>query len=129
MSKRKILIIDDDQEFLAIVKSSLEKTGEYEVRVESIGQRALPVAIEYKPHLIFLDILMPGMDGGEVASHLKAQSELKYVPLVFLTALVRKDEASARENYIDKYDFITRLPHKQELIGFMEQLLLGKKPE
>ena len=127
MSKRKILVIDDEQDFLGLVTSNLEKTNEYEVRAESIARRAVAVAIEFKPDLILLDINMPDMDGGEVASQIRSQSELKYIPLVFLTALVRKDEASSREEYLDKHNFITKLPHKEQLIDCIEGLLLGRK--
>ncbi|MCX8156349.1 MAG: response regulator [Verrucomicrobiae bacterium] len=92
MEKKRILIIDDEATFTRMVRLNLEKTGKYEVREENRGRRGAAAAREFKPHLIFLDVIMPDADGGEVAAHIQADNRLKDVPIVFLTATVSKRE-------------------------------------
>lgn len=92
MEKKRILIIDDEATFTRMVRLNLEKTGKYEVREENRGRRGAAAARDFKPHLIFLDVIMPDADGGEVAAHIQADNRLKNVPIVFLTATVSKRE-------------------------------------
>jgi two-component system, OmpR family, response regulator len=91
--KRRILIIDDEVSFARMVKLNLEKTGAFEVRTENIATSALPAAREFKPDLIILDVIMPSMDGGDVASQIKRDRNLRNTPIIFLTATVSKREA------------------------------------
>ena len=93
--KTKILIVDDEVSFARMVKLNLEKAGAYEVRVENKASYALAAAREFRPDLIFLDVIMPNMDGGDVANQIKRDRNLKDTPIVFLTATVSKHEAGA----------------------------------
>jgi len=95
ITKRKILIIDDEPGFTHMVRLTLENTGFYDVREENKPLLALSTAHEFKPDLIFLDVLMPDMDGGDVAAKLKADPEFRNTPVVFLTATVPKREANS----------------------------------
>jgi len=95
MEKKRILIIDDETGFTRLLKLTLEKTGKYVVREESDGTKAREVAREFKPDLILLDIVMPKIDGGDVASALKADPALSKIPIVFLTAIVSQQEATS----------------------------------
>src|SRR6266498_4689477 len=92
-AKKRILIIDDEASFARIVKLNLEKTGTFEVRVENKAAYAVPAAREFKPDLILLDVIMPSMDGGDVANQIKRDRNLKGTPIIFLTATVSKREA------------------------------------
>jgi len=76
-----------------MVKLNLEKTGFFEVREENKATYAIPAAREFKPDLILLDVIMPTMDGGDVAAHIKADRHLRDIPVVFLTATVSQREA------------------------------------
>src|SRR5207247_2593759 len=91
--KKRILIIDDEASFARMVKLNLEKTGAFEVHVEHKAAYALPAAREFKPDLILLDVIMPAMDGGDVANQIKRDRNLKDTPIIFLTATVSKREA------------------------------------
>jgi len=91
--KKKILIIDDEVSFARMVKLNLEKTGGFEVRTENRAAAAVAAAREFRPDLILLDVIMPGMDGGDVANKIKRDQNLKSTPVVFLTATVSKHEA------------------------------------
>jgi len=95
MDKKRILIIDDETSFTRMVKINLEKTGEFEVREENRALNGVSSAREFKPDLILLDVVMPGMDGGDVAQHIRNDRNLKDIPIVFLTATVSPREAGA----------------------------------
>src|SRR4051812_18766106 len=93
MEKKRILIVDDEATFTRMVKLNLEATGEFEVREEHRATAALTTAREFKPDLILLDVIMPSMDGGDLANLIKNDRMLKGTPIVFLTATVSKREA------------------------------------
>lgn len=91
--KKRILIVDDEVSFTRMVKLNLEKSGAFEVRAENKATSALPAAREFKPDLIILDVIMPGMDGGDVSNQIKRDRNLRETPIIFLTATVSKREA------------------------------------
>jgi len=95
MDKRRILIVDDEPSFTRMVRLNLEKTGLYEVKEENSAIRAVATARAFRPHLILLDVVMPELDGGDVAQQIRKQPRLKNVPIVFITAIVGKAEAGA----------------------------------
>ncbi len=119
MRKKKILVIDDEPSFTRVLKLYLEKTGTYEVRDENRGKMALAAAKQFKPDLILLDIVMPDMDGGEVASNIIADEALKDTPIVFLTAAVAKDE----EGTISGRPFIAKPVNAEEVVHCIEKNL------
>lgn len=97
MDKKKILVVDDEETFVEMVKMNLEGTERYKVMVETEGTKAVARAKQFKPDLIFLDVIMPDMDGGEIAQNMKNDEELKDIPIVFLTAILREGEAVSKK--------------------------------
>jgi DNA-binding response OmpR family regulator len=95
MDKKRILIVDDEATFTRMVKLNLEATGEFEVREEHRATAALATARDFKPHLILLDVIMPSMDGGDLANLLRNDRMLRDTPIIFLTATVSSREAGA----------------------------------
>jgi CheY-like chemotaxis protein len=93
--KRRILIVDDDRDSTHVIKILLEKVGPYRVLEESDATKAYQSARSFKPDLIFLDVVMPEADGGDVAAKIEADPTLRRTPIIFLTALVTKAEAKA----------------------------------
>ena len=91
---RKILVVDDEEGFTKLLKMNLEKEGVYEVRVENVSANALNAAHEFLPDLVLLDIVMPGLDGGDVAGQLQEDPMLKNIPIIMMTALVSQEETS-----------------------------------
>lgn len=89
---KRILIVDDEATFTRMVRMNLEQTGRFEVREENKAANAIATAKEFNPDLILLDVIMPAMDGGELASLMKTDPELSQIPIVFLTATVSKNE-------------------------------------
>ncbi|HYR57902.1 MAG TPA: response regulator [Chthoniobacteraceae bacterium] len=92
--KRRIFIVDDESGFTRLLKLTLERTGRYIVREENDGTAAWLAAREFKPDIIFLDIVMPKIDGGEVAQKIRSDPTLEKVPIIFLTAIVSQRETT-----------------------------------
>jgi len=86
-SKLKILIVEDDEFLRSLTAKRLEKEG-YVVAVAVDGESAA----QERPDLIFLDLLLPGLDGFEVLGKLKANTELKVVPVVVFSNLGQKED-------------------------------------
>ena len=80
-----ILVVDDDEDIREILKYNLEKEN-HTVRTVSDGLKCLTEVNKYKPDLILLDVMMPGMDGIEVCEQLKSSTENKDILICFLTA-------------------------------------------
>ncbi len=90
----RILVVDDETGFTKLLKMNLEKTERYEVRVENDSTKALNAAHEFLPDVVLLDIVMPGMDGGDVAAQMQDDPLLQSIPVVMMTALVSQEETS-----------------------------------
>src|SRR5215471_18530165 len=93
--KRRILIVDDDVNSTHLVKVLLERSGPYLVLEENDSTKADQTAHNFKPDVILLDIVMPKMDGGELATQIESNRELHDIPIIFLTALVTHGEAKS----------------------------------
>ena len=93
--KRRILIVDDDANSTHLVKILLERSGPYHVLEENDPTKADQTAHDFKPDVILLDIVMPKMDGGELATQIESDRELHDTPIIFLTALVTHGEAKS----------------------------------
>ena len=92
MSKRRVLIVDDDVNLSRLAGMILENSGKYEVMMVNESARALAAAIQFKAELMLLDVDMPGKCGGDLAREAAMDSRLRDVPILFLTGLVRRDE-------------------------------------
>ena len=121
MEKRKILIVDDEASFIDIVKINLERTGNYIVRTESDGTKGVAAALEFKPDMILLDIIMPDISGDEIAIQLQKEEQTKGIPIVFLTAVVKKEEEALHGGIIGGKTFIAKPTTVQELINVIEK--------
>src|SRR6266513_1668857 len=125
--KRRILIVDNDRDTTHLVKILLEKTGRYSVLEENDATKAHQSAQNFRPDLILLDIVMPEKDGGEVAAQIHADPELQRTPVIFLTALVTKAEASAGLR-IQSHRFLAKPVNIPELITGIEENLAAAAP-
>lgn len=84
-NKTRILIVDDEEDITEFLRYNLEKE-DYEVEVAMDGESALKIAPRFDPHLVILDIMMPGMDGIEVCDRMRSMPEFNNTIIVFLTA-------------------------------------------
>lgn len=85
MNNYKILIVDDEPDILEFLSYNLKKEN-FEVYLSSNGNEAIDVALKARPHLILLDVMMPGMDGIETCERLRSLPGLQGVIIAFLTA-------------------------------------------
>jgi two-component system alkaline phosphatase synthesis response regulator PhoP len=81
----KILIVDDEEDILNLLKYNLEKDG-YTVSTAIDGTQALSLMYSFRPNLVLLDVMMPGMDGIEVCQQIRSKSEFHDTIITFLTA-------------------------------------------
>ncbi|MEE4356440.1 MAG: hybrid sensor histidine kinase/response regulator [Desulfococcaceae bacterium] len=81
-----VLVVDDDPNNLTVLFDVLD-TGNYEIRIAKNGERCLEIVQHEKTDLILLDVMMPGMNGFEVCSRLKADRNTRDIPVIFMTAL------------------------------------------
>jgi CheY-like chemotaxis protein len=123
MSKKKILLVDDEPALTRMLRLNLEQTGRYEVREEHRGADALRAAREFRPDLIFLDVMMPDMGGDEIAEQLKQDPELSKIKYAFLTAIVTKRETGAGAAQISGEIFIAKPVKRDELLAAVQELL------
>jgi DNA-binding response OmpR family regulator len=108
MNKKRILIVDDEAGFTRMLKLNLEQTTHYEVRVENNATKALEAARQFEPNLILLDVMMPDIDGGELAARFRENPRWDKVPIVFLTAAAKKNEVSAHGGTIGGLQFLAK---------------------
>lgn len=85
MSTAKLLVVDDEQDLLELLRYNLEKEG-YRVTCVTTGEQALSRAVQDLPDLIVLDLMLPGLDGLEVCRKLKSHPSTTKVPIIMLTA-------------------------------------------
>ena len=123
MEPKKILVVDDESTITRLLKLNLEETGAYLVREENFGAKAYAAARDFKPDLILLDVMMPDMDGGDVAAQLQADPLLNGVPIIFLTAAVKKEELSARGGFIGGFPYIAKPLDVKGVLAQIEERL------
>lgn len=85
MAKETILIVDDEEDILQLIRYNLEKEG-YRVLSTTSGEQALIEAKRHLPNLLILDLMLPGVDGIEVCTQLRAYEETKLIPILMVTA-------------------------------------------
>lgn len=123
-----LLIVDDMPENLSMLGELLRDAG-YRVRVANSGRLALRhAAQEPRPDLILLDVMMPGMDGYEVLSHLRQQSATQDIPVIFITAL---DDARDEERGLETgaADYITKPIRPAVVLARVRSQLLVKQAQ
>jgi len=120
MNRCRILSIDDNPDNNEIIQEIL--CDDYEVRIASSGEEGLEVASEFKPHLILLDIMMPGIDGYETCRRIKADPTLKDTIVIMVSAKELVDDKV--EGYeVGAYDYITKPFSEEDLKDSVEYFL------
>ena len=92
MSVKKILIIDDEEDFCRALKKSLEMKSSFQVLTATRGKEGMRLAKTQQPDLILLDIMMPDMAGTEVAEKLSDDPATASIPIIFVTAIIQQNE-------------------------------------
>jgi len=118
MSKSKILVIDDEPTILTLVSAYLKPEG-YEVYTASDGPSGLKAARAYKPDLVVLDIMLPGMDGIELLTHLRRESD---VYVIMLTAKSEETDKIVGLS-VGADDYVTKPFSARELVARIKAAL------
>ncbi len=118
---KKIVIIDDEEHFCILIKKNLERTGEYEVSTATDGETGIKLVKDIRPDLVLLDVIMPGMDGGDVVAEIRRDQSIQDTPVVFLTAIVREAEDSPQASFTKGYAILAKTVTVEELLACIKR--------
>jgi DNA-binding response OmpR family regulator len=119
---KKILLVDDEPALTRMMKLNLERIGKFEVFTENSGPKAVEAVRKYQPDLIFLDVMMPGKSGDDIAHELRQDKDLASIPIVFLTAIVSRDETDVLGSTIGGNRFLAKPVKSEELLEVIEEM-------
>lgn len=111
----KVLVIDDSKTIRRTAEALLKKEG-FEVLTAEDGYEALPKIVDFRPHIIFVDIMMPRLDGYQTCALIKHNQAFKKTPVIMLSS---KDGLfdRARGRLVGAEDYVTKPFSKDELLG------------
>ena len=122
MAKKKVMVIDDEQDFLSIVKTNLEETNNYEVKTLASAKDLISEVYSFEPDVILLDILMPAVGGVEACEILNNDPVGKHTPIIIVSALFKdQDKYSAYKEGIN--DYLVKPVGKNDLIAAIEKAI------
>ncbi len=103
----RVLYVEDEPDIQVVARLALEVLGGFTVEICSSGEEAMVRAPDFKPQLILLDVMMPGMDGPTTLKRLRVLPQFSATPVVFMTAKVQPDEV-ARYKALGAVDVIPK---------------------
>jgi len=125
MAKEKILVVDDEQDLVKLIRYHLEKEG-YKLLSAYNGEDALSLARKERPELVILDLMLPGIDGLEVCKKLKADQALSHTAIIMLTA--KGEEADITTGLkLGADDYMTKPFSPKELVARAQAVLRRAK--
>jgi CheY-like chemotaxis protein len=129
MDKKKILVVDDEKKIRELLDLRLSSAG-YEVLQAKHGEEGVEQAKEHLPDLILMDVMMPRMDGGEAVKCLEEDPATKDIPVIFLTAIITKEEEDNQAFGIQldtgKHRFIAKPFDPENLLNEIKKALDGE---
>ncbi len=119
--EKRILVVDDSETIRRTAEALLKKEN-YQVTVAEDGLRAFAAIVDFKPQIIFLDIMMPRLDGYQVCSVIKNNPEYSHIPVIMLSS---KDNIfdKARGRVSGSEFFMSKPFSKEELVSVVNQHL------
>ena len=119
MEPLRILVVDDEPSFTRMLKMSLERRG-FKVMTENTGAFAYKVALDFEPDFIFLDVIMPDVDGGDIAAKLRGNPKFKDTPIVFLTAAISRETTRVKGNIVGGQTYLAKPTTVNEVLKCIE---------
>ena len=116
--KRKVLLVDDDEELVELISDVLKGDGRFEVRVASNGFAAGMVVKEYRPDLVVLDVMLPDINGRDVCKLIRSDPTLEGVRIICISGMVEEDKVGELKK-ADADDFMQKPFDVEELIERM----------
>ena len=120
--KKKVLCIEDEKEMIDLIKLILERRG-FEVLGALGGKEGLEVIRREKPDLILLDLMMPEVDGWEVFRQMRADEQLKDIPVIVVTAKAQSIDKVLGLHIAKVDDYVTKPFGPQELLKSVNKVL------
>ena len=120
--KKKVVCIEDEPEMIDLVKLILGRKG-FELTGANGGREGLEAVRRVKPDLVLLDLMMPDMDGWEVYQQIKADEELKNIPVIVVTAKAQSIDKVLGLHIAKVDDYVTKPFGPQELLQSVERVL------
>jgi two-component system, cell cycle response regulator len=105
-TRSNILLVDDNPDKLKLLEAALRLAG-YQVSTASDGQEALAVLDSFQPDLVITDVMMPRMNGYELAEKIRSNPRTKFIPVIMQTAAGRKSEDLLRASVVGALGYIT----------------------
>ena len=128
MKKKKVMVVDDEQDFLKVVQLNLEGTGKYEVLTLSSAEDLVSQVHSFQPDVILLDIMMPGTGGIEACEMLNRDSAGSNIPIIVISGLEKEsDKLNAYKKGI--LDYLVKPIDRDTLIAKIEKVLEYKQEE
>jgi len=120
--RKKIVCIEDEPEMIDLVRLILGRRG-FELIGAVGGREGLETVRQVKPDLVLLDLMMPDMDGWEIYQHMKADEELRHIPVIIVTAKAQSIDKVLGLHIAKVDDYITKPFGPQELIDSVNRVL------
>ncbi len=121
MAKKTILLIDDDENFAKLVAMNLEATGKYEVCVVTRTSGTFFEVYNAMPDVILLDVVIGDVDGFHFAQDMKINDDLKHIPIIFVTALVKSDEVKEIEHFFGDVPYLIKPVTTEQLMQAIDK--------
>ena len=118
---KNLLIVDDEPNAVVPIQFLMEQQG-YRVMIAERGEDALDLIYQYKPDLVLLDILLPGINGFEVCEIVRLNPEYRSIKIIFLTALGREEQI-AKGLALGADAYITKPYSNDELVAIVKEVL------
>lgn len=125
MSQKKILVVDDEKDIQTTLKKTLTCQG-YSVIVADTGKKAVALAKSNRPDLVILDVALPDLLGGQVAEVIQGIPGMRDVPIIFLTALLAKNEERKYGRIVGGKTMFAKPYDAEELLTAISELLHGQ---
>jgi len=122
--RQTVLVAEDDEDIRTLVAYRMEKAG-YAVLQARDGEEAVSLALEHRPDLAIIDVMMPRLDGYEATRQLRERDETKRMPIILLTA--RAQEADVQRGFEAGADDYIRKPFSPQELRARVQAILGRR--
>ncbi|MBW1723162.1 MAG: response regulator transcription factor [Deltaproteobacteria bacterium] len=127
MGKEHLLVVDDEEDILELIRYNLSREG-YRITCAASGEKALELAREHQPDLLILDLMLPGIDGLEVTVRLKRDPTTIHIPIIMLTAKGEESDIVAGLE-IGADDYVTKPFSPRVLLARVRAVLRRNSPE
>jgi len=124
-NKKKVVCVEDEPEIIDLIRLILGRKG-FDLTGATGGVEGLDTIRRVKPDLVLLDLMMPDMDGWEVYQQMKADPELKHIPVIVVTAKAQSIDKILGLHIAKVDDYVTKPFGPQELLQSVERVLAAK---